>query len=163
MIRYRRLVLATGTAMALVACAAASQGGPPSVSAVQPDTEIGTVQVTGAEPFPRLILRPANGDLPLRLIGPPVLQRVDGLQIQVAGKRAGDQFTVRSFLVVGANGQDATDGKLVQDGGTYYIVTQDGSRHPLVDPPANLRAHVGGRVWVSGPLDHEPIAYGIIQ
>jgi hypothetical protein len=163
MILGRRLALAAGTAMALMACATASRGGPPAASAVQPDTEIGTIQVTGTEPFPRLILRPENGDLPLRLIGPPVLQRVDGLQIQIAGKRAGDQFTVKSFLVVGANGQPATDGTLVQDGGTLYIVTEDGTRHPLVHPSPNLRAHVGGRVWVSGPLDQPPIAYGIIQ
>jgi hypothetical protein len=36
-------------------------------------------------------------------------------------------------------------------------------RHALVNPSPNLRAHVGARVWVSGSLDQEPIAYGIIQ
>jgi hypothetical protein len=145
----------------VIACHSAQTGS--TVGPVRADTEIGTLQIVGTQPFPRTMLTPTNGDLPLRLIGPPILQRVVGLQIQIVGTRAGDQFTVKSFLVVGANGQPATDGKLVQDGGTLYLVTEDGARHALVNPSPNLRAHVGGRVWVSGPLDQEPIAYGIIQ
>jgi hypothetical protein len=131
--------------------------------AVQGDTIIGTVQLVGTDPFPRTVILPANSGLSLRLIGPPTLQHVNGLEVQVVGQRAGDQFTVKSFLVVGANGQSATDGRLVMDSGTLYIVTEDGVRHALVNPSPNLRARVGQRVWVSGPLDREPIAYGFIE
>jgi hypothetical protein len=124
---------------------------------------IGTVQIVGTDPFPRTVILPANSGISLRLIGPPSLQRVNGLEVQVVGRRAGDQFTVKSFLVVGANGQPTTDGRLVSDGGTLYIVTEDGVRHALVSPSSNLRARVGQRVWVSGPLDREPVAYGFIE
>ena len=131
--------------------------------AVQSDTVIGTVEIVGTDPFPRTVILPANSGIALRLIGPPALQHVAGLQVQVVGQVAGEQFTVQSFTVVGANGQDATDGRLVLDGGTLYIVTQDGARHALVNPSPNLRTRVGQRVWVSGPLDREPIAYGFIE
>jgi hypothetical protein len=135
----------------------------PTVKSVQGDTVVGTIQIVGTDPFPRTVIIPGYSGLPLRLIGPPTLQRLDGLQVQVVGQRAGDQFTVKSFLVLSANGQPATDGKLVMDGGTLYIVTEDGERHALVNPSPNLRARVGQRVWVSGPLDREPIAYGFIN
>lgn len=131
--------------------------------AVQGDTIIGTIQIVGTEPFPSTVIIPATSGISLRLTGPPALQRVNGLQVQIVGRLAGEQFTVRSFTVLSANGQPATDGRLVLDGGTLYIVTQDGTRHALVDPSPNLRARVGQRVWVSGPLDREPIAYGFIE
>lgn len=131
--------------------------------AAQGDTIIGTIQIVGTDPFPRTVILPANAGIPMRLIGPPPLQRLDGLQVQVVGQVAGEQFTVKSFQVLSANGQPATDGRLAMDGGTLYIVTQDGVRHPLVNPSPNLRARVGQRVWVSGPLDREPIAYGYIE
>ena len=131
--------------------------------AVQSDTIIGTIQIVGSDPFPRTVILPEYSGISLRLVGPPTLQRLDGLQVQVVGTRAGEQVTVKSFEVVSANGQPATDGRLVKDGDTLYIVTQDGVRHPLVNPSPNLRSRVGQRVWVSGPLDREPIAYGFIE
>lgn len=133
------------------------------VASVRADTIIGTIQIVGTDPFPRTVIIPANSAISLRLIGPPTLQRVNGLGVQIVGQLAGEQFTVRSFTVVSANGQPATDGRLAKDGDTLYIVTQDGARHALVNPSPNLRTRVGQRVWVSGPLDHEPIAYGLIE
>jgi hypothetical protein len=134
-----------------------------TIPSVQGDTVIGTIQIVGTDPFPRTVILPAYSGISLRLFGPPTLQRLDGLQVQVVGQRAGDQFTVKRFLVVSANGQPATDGRLVMDGGTLYLVTEDGARHALVHPSPNLRSRVGQRVWVSGPLDREPIAYGFID
>jgi hypothetical protein len=155
-----------GWAAFAAACVIACGGNRPAntgVDTTQADTIIGTLQLVGTDAFPRVILVPAVSGLTLNLIGPPILRRVDGLQVQVAGRLAGEQFYVKSFMVLSANGQQATDGHLIVDGGVYYLVTQDGARHQLVNPPPNLRGHVGGRVWVSGPLDREPIAYGIIQ
>jgi len=154
-----------------VACAVACQGhqagsagsAPDPARAAQSDTVIGTIQIVGTDPFPRTVILPGYSGIALHLIGPPTLQRLNGLQVQVVGRQAGEQFTVKSFEVVSANGQPATDGRLVMDGGTLYIVTQDGARHPLVSPSPNLRSRVGQRVWVSGPLDREPIAYGYIE
>jgi hypothetical protein len=131
--------------------------------AVQSDTIIGTIQIVGSDPFPRTVILPAYSGISLRLVGPPALQHVNGLGVQIVGQRAGDQFTVKSFTVVSANGQPATDGRLLKDGDTLYIVTEDGVRHALVSPSPNLRSRVGQRVWVSGPLDREPIAYGFIE
>ena len=150
------------TAALILACHSAARTDP-AVRAVQADTVIGTIQIVGSDPFPRTVILPANSGISLRLIGPPTLQHVNGLEVQIVGQRAGDLFTVKSFTVVSANGQPATDGRLVQDGDTLYIVTEDGGRHALVSPSPNLRSRVGQRVWVSGPLDREPIAYGFIE
>jgi hypothetical protein len=156
--------LLTLAAACLVACHGPRAGSANDPArAVQGDTVIGTVQLVGTDPFPRTVILPANSGVPLRLLGPPTLQRVNGLEVQVVGQRAGDQLTVQSFIVVSANGQPATDGRLVIEAGTLYLVTEDGLRHALVNPSPNLRSRVGQRVWVSGPLDREPIAYGFIE
>lgn len=151
-------------ATCMLACGG-SRPASPTVAAtpVRGDTVFGTIQLVGTDAFPQVILIPATSGLTLKLIGPPTLRRVDGLQVQVVGQMAGDKFTVQSFEVVSANGQPAIDGRLVLDGGSFYIVSQDGARHLIVEPSPNLRAHVGGRVWVSGPSDREPVAYGIIE
>ena len=79
------------------------------------------------------------------------------------GRLAGTELGVERFVVVAANGVPATDGWLVAEGAVLYLVTADGQRHPLVRPSPNLWAHAGSRAWVSGPLDREPVAYGIIE
>ncbi len=127
------------------------------------DSVVGHLRVVGSQPFPRVVLMPDPGALPLTLIGPPTLRRVDGLEVSVVGRVAGSNLTVTRFAVVAANGAPAVDGRLVADGDTLYVVTADGARRALVNPSPNLRAHVGHRAWVSGSLDHEPIAYGLIE
>ena len=67
------------------------------------------------------------------------------------------------FTVIAAKGQPVVDGTLADDAGALYMVTADGRWHPLGRPPAALHAHVGARVWVAGPLDREPIAFGIVE
>jgi hypothetical protein len=153
--------LAFATA-AVVACHSGART-ESTVGSVRADTIIGTIQIVGSDPFPRTVILPENSGISLRLVGPPSLQHLSGLGVQIVGQRAGEQFTVKSFTVVSANGQPATDGRLVKDGDTLYIVTEDGVRHALVNPSPNLRARVGQRVWVSGPLDREAIAYGFIE
>jgi hypothetical protein len=67
------------------------------------------------------------------------------------------------FTVTAAKGQPATDGTLADDAGALYLVTVDGRWHVLGHPPAELHAHVGARVWIAGPLDREPLAFGVIE
>ncbi len=153
-----RGVLALALAAGLAACATAGRAAP-----VQRDSLVGHLQIVGTDALPRTVLVPDDGTLSVTLVGPPALRRLGGLGVEIEGTRAGSQFTVQRFTVVSANGLEATDGRLVDDGGTLSIVTADGVRHALVRPSSNLRAHVGGRVWVSGPLDREPVAYGIIE
>lgn len=154
----RRLAL-----LGLLACHHTNDAAPARASAEAVDTVVGRLQVAGVGGAPRMILLPGNGKPGVTLAGPESLARVDGLEISVIGRASGSQLAVEQFAVIAANGVPATDGRLIADGGTLYLVTADGARHPLVNPSPNLRANVGHRVWVSGPLDREPVAYGIIQ
>ncbi len=127
------------------------------------DSVRGRVQIVGVAAAPKVTLVPANGGSVLTLTGPASLRNLDGLGVSVVGWRKGAELRVRRFTVVTANGLAATDGRLVADGRTLYLETTDHARHPLVAPSPRLWEHVGGRVWVSGPLDHEAVAYGIIE
>ena len=127
------------------------------------DSLTGTVQVVGVEAAPMITLVPDGGGRAVTLTGAPTLARVDGLHVAVVGRRAGPALGVERFTVVAANGLPATDGRLLAEGDVLYLVTVDGVRHRLVRPSPVLAAHVGSRVWVSGPIDQEPVAYGIIE
>lgn len=141
-----------------------TRGAPPGgAEATAADSTLGTVRVVGVEALPRVTLVPDGGGAALTLVGPPALKRVDGLKVAVSGRLAGSELSVERFTVVAANGVPATDGRLVADGAVLYLVTADGQRYPLVRPSPSLWAHAGGRAWVSGPLDREPVAYGIIE
>ena len=61
-------------------------------------------------------------------------------------------MTVTQFAVRTVDGIPALDGTLAAEGERLVLVTADGQRHPIAHPPDALRAHVGGRVWVSGNL-----------
>jgi hypothetical protein len=113
--------------------------------------------------LPQVVLVLDDASPAVTLDGPASLRRVAGLRIAVLGDRAGARFAVRRFVVLSANGVAATDGLLAADGETLVLVTPDGARHRLVNPPSLLRAGVGHRAWVSGPLDREPVAFGIIE
>lgn len=157
----------------LVGCASAAHSTGPSAAPAQTDTFIGTVQLAGPDSSASVSLLPtsANGEtygLPIKLAGPPSLRSVSGLLVRVVGtqahdKRWPDRVTVLRFTVIAAKGQPATDGTLADDAGALYLVTVDGRWHVLGHPPAELHAHVGARVWIAGPLDREPLAFGVIE
>jgi hypothetical protein len=129
------------------------------------DSLRGHVQVVGVAEQPTVTLVPEGATKAILLNGPvlPLLARVDGLVVDIIGTRGGREMVVTRFTVVAANGLPATDGRLQSRGDTLFLVTAGGAAHPLVRPSPVLRSHVGGRVWVSGRLDREPVAYGIIQ
>ena len=116
------------------------------------DSVVGKVQVVGVDPFPQVILVRDGKSKTLTLIGSPAL-----------GRLADSRLTVARFTVLEANGVPATDGRLIADTAALYVQTSDGVRHRLVSPSPRLRARAGSRVWVSGPLDREPVAYGFIE
>lgn len=104
----------------------------------------------------------------VKLVGPPALRSVNGLRVRVIGTQAHDRkwpglVSVTAFTVIGLKALPVIDGMLREDAGAVYVETPDGERHVLVDPPPDLRARIGARVWVAGPLDHEPVAYGAIE
>jgi hypothetical protein len=112
-------------------------------------------------------LRTADGRRATVLTGPNarLVGRASGAEVWVSGRRGADgSLSVEAFAVRSVDGIPAHDGTLVQgDGDQLVLVTADGARHVLVRPPAGLRQHVGGRVWVSGALDKEPLSFGVIQ
>lgn len=115
--------------------------------------------------IPEVTLVPPGGGHALTLRGPLVMtmRHVSGLSVGIVGTRTGHNFVVNRFTVVAANGLPATDGRLAARGDTLVLITADGTAHPLVQPPAAFRSHIGGRVWVAGPIDQEPVSYGIIE
>jgi hypothetical protein len=126
----------------------------------------GHVVVQGLDPLLTIVVvPPGDPKHPVLLDGPLLtqLRHVDGLDVSVTGPRHDRFLTVEHFTVISANGVPATDGLLVAAGDTLVLVTAEGVRHPLVHPSPALRSNVGGRVWVSGPLDREPVAYGMID
>jgi hypothetical protein len=135
----------------------------PSEGAMAVDSIVGKVQVVGVQASPRIMLVRDGGARSLTLVGRPSLANVDGLRVGVVGKLDGSKLSVIRFTVLEANGVPATDGRLVAEGDDLYLETADRVRHRLVQPSPKLRAQVGRRVWVSGPLDQEPVAYGFIE
>jgi hypothetical protein len=126
----------------------------------------GILQVVGTEPLLTIIVVPTNDPHHHLLLDGPLmtqLRHVDGLGVELRGTRHDRFLTVERFTVISANGVPATDGKLIAAGDTLVLITADGVRHPLVRPPPKLRSEVGGRIWISGPIDREPVAYGLID
>jgi hypothetical protein len=135
--------------------------GPPRSEAVS-DSLAGIVQVVGVAASPRIVLV-REGTPTLTLVGPASLANLNGLKIGVVGQVDGSKLAVSRFTVLEANGVSATDGRLIAEGDDLYLETADHVRHRLVNPSPRLRERVGHRVWVSGPLDKEPVAYGFID
>lgn len=159
--------------LALVTSCARAGHGNESPAPAATDAIVGTVQVVGTDSSASINLLPtsANGEtygLPIKLAAPPAMRSVNGLLVRIVGTQASDRrwpgmVKVLSFAVVAVKGQTAVDGMLADDAGALYLVTADGRWHALAQPPAALRTHIGARVWIVGPLDHAPVAYGVIE
>ncbi len=166
----RRGELTVELLVALAVCSPASachrSGGVPNEAAgrgAAADSIEGIVRVVGVDALPQVTLTRDEGSPAVTLLGVESLRRVAGLRVAVAGILRGTRLTVSRFHVIAANGVPATDGVLAADGDALTLVTADGKRHPLLKPSPALRAAVGHRVWISGPLDREPVAYGVIE
>lgn len=162
------LGIAVALALGLAAGGCHHRNGEAASSGNQADPEMadtleGTVHVGGVQAFPKITLLADSGGRNVTLTGPETLARVAGLRVAVFGKLTEDKFAVKRFRVVAANGVPATDGRLVAEGDALALETADGVRHPLSRPSPGLRQHVGQRVWVAGPLDQEPVSYGVIE
>ena len=170
--RAARLALTLAAGAVAAAChrgsrvAATESPAPVSEKARAPvgtDSLEGIVRVVGIDALPLVTLVPDDASPSVTLDGPASLRRVTGLRIAVVGERSGARLAVRRFIVLAANGVPATDGVIAADGDALLLVTSDGTRHRLVNPPPLLRSSVGHRAWVSGALDRAPVAYGIIE
>lgn len=153
--------------------AAGGTGGPPapppSPSGAPPtagsDTARGRVAVVGSTPITQVVLRPTAGRS-ITLIGPLAdeIGSASGADVWVRGRRTGERsFEVASYAVRSVDGVPAVTGSLVADGSRLVLVSDDGRRHVIANPPASLREHVGARVWVSGDLATGITAYGVLR
>jgi hypothetical protein len=131
------------------------------------DTLRGVVRVVGAAIDARPVLRPNGGGPQVTLLGvqAAILSRLSGTDVWVSGKRDGARgIDVDRFLVRSVSGVPAMDGTLIaRDGGFAIVTTADHTEHPIVNPPAALRSHVGARVWVTGPLETGAVTFGVIS
>lgn len=98
------------------------------------------------------------------------LANLDNADVEVRGEWNADTFVVADFLVRRVGGADVLDGILmavqVEDDGAvigYALSLTRGSVVPLTDPPPELVAHVGERLWVAETADGKPCAFGIIS
>jgi hypothetical protein len=102
--------------------------------------------------------------------------QVDSAEVEVRGALTADgALEVNDFVVRSVAGAAAMDGILIaryddsgQDliGGTplgYGLQLTRGGTIALTDPPADLVAHLGERVWVTGDPTAAPTAFGFIQ
>jgi hypothetical protein len=102
--------------------------------------------------------------------------RVDSAEVEVRGAwDAEGAFEVNDFVVRSVAGAAAMDGILVallDNSGQdiisptvlgYALQLTRGGTIALTDPPADLIAHLGERVWVTGDPTAAPAAFGFIQ
>ena len=106
-----------------------------------------------------------QADASIRLIGSDAdaLHSLAGAEVEVRGtNEANVVFVVSSFSVRVVGGQPAADGILEQTPAGYGLLRADNSLHIIVDPPAQLIQYVGERVWIAGPVNQSPVAFGVI-
>jgi len=102
--------------------------------------------------------------------------RVDNAEVEVRGAWDPEgAFEVNDFVVRSVDGAAAMDGILVallDNSGQdiisptvlgYALQLTRGGTIALTDPPADLIAHLGERVWVTGDPTAAPVAFGFIQ
>jgi len=146
-------------------------GGPSNAASVRPaanaDTLRGVIRVIGSAADEQVVVRPNVGGAAVTLLGSQsaVLGRLSGVDVWLSGRREGERrMTVDRFLVHSVDGVPAMDGTLVaRDGGFAIVTTADHAEHPIVNPPAALRSHVGARVWITGSLESGAVTFGVIS
>jgi hypothetical protein len=159
------------TAVALIACSETTTPTRPGALTGGSDHQTvildGTVILNPAGGTdPRLVLRVTGGPM-VGLYGgvSPLLESVIGGQVHLEGEQLNESVVeVQSFVVLMVGGRPVRDGVLIRtSAGEYLLRLTIGGYDSLIDPPAELRAHIGDRLWISGPDDGPPNAFGVIQ
>ena len=170
---FRNRVLVVASALVLGACISDQSGPtgpvgtgftPPFASSVVELT--GTLVASGEDYAPVSLCCALQGGLiPLGGNQAILMAGLDGAEVWVRGTwDASPGLIVASFRVLAVDGRAALDGILVQtDSADYALQLADGTVRTLVDPPAELTAEVGARVWVTGGTDDPPVRFGVIE
>lgn len=167
--------IATAVCAAVVSTALGCGGGN-STPDTSPDAQAGsaametlqgTVALTGSEPAVMVSLRLADGGS-VDLVGPlrEELGRLSGAVASVRGSReaGGRSFTAESYEVVSVNGEKPVVGVMVERDGAIWIDGAESVRLTAVSD--NLRAHMGAKMWVTGPRSGDSLqvqSYGVIR
>lgn len=154
--------------------AAATVGRSEGAPGIATDTARGVVVLSGNEPGASLVLR-RDADGPLALGGDAAraLHAVAGLEVMVRGRLTTERvataapggaplFRASAFVVRAADGVAVHDGVVASRDGAYLLRLTEGGERPAPHLPAPLRAQVGARVYLAGPLDRAPQAYGVV-
>jgi hypothetical protein len=99
------------------------------------------------------------------------LENVENAEVEVRGLWSADTLVVSDFLVRRVDGAEVMDGILVSffdqrsdgDPHRYGISLTRGSLVTLMDPPTELLAHLGQRVWIAESIDGQASAFGVIS
>ena len=135
----------------------------------------GSVHLTGIK-LHDVVLNTSDGmEIPLAGASTALLARVDDAGVEVRGSWNLDgTFEVADFVVQMVGGTPVLDGVLVAMYDTplktddrivlgYALQLTRGDIVELKDPSTDLLAHIGERVWVAGPTDGPPTAFGVIS
>jgi hypothetical protein len=159
----RALLLLLATSLAASGCARNGPGTSTAGSQAA-DTLRGIVRIVGAEPATSITIDAGAGGTVVVTGERSVLEQLSGIEVTVWGERQSqDRFSAARVAVRAVAGVTAVEGVLQRDGDRYVLVTADGLRLPVPHLPEELRSRVGVRMWVAGPLDRPPDAYGVIR
>lgn len=126
------------------------------------DSLRGILGVRGSDSMPDLVLEAVGDTVLLRSAETETLRRVIGFEIVIRGTRAAKNFDVASFVARAFDDEPVTDGTLDVANGVFFVRTADGQRADISRIPGPLRGEIGSRVYLVGPLDRMPSAFGII-
>lgn len=134
----------------------------PSVT-IGVDSLTGIVSITGTSFERQLVLRSGNSATVLQAAAPDsaALSRLGGVEVLVVGRRDGNRFRVERITALSVAGSPVVDG-IVRSYGDRVVVETTRGPLALGNPPAGLRALIGARVWIGGPLNTGPNTYGVI-
>lgn len=163
--------------LSLLSCARRTEAVPAvDVAAAQSDTLRGVVELTGSLPRSQLILRwgagPSDGAA-LSGRAAELLSGLTSLEVIVRGRwgqfspEASPSrlrgFVVEQFLVRAGDGFPAHDGVVAFRDGKWVLVSTDGVQTATPFLPDALRQQQGVRVYLLGPLNKPPHAYGVVH
>ncbi len=139
------------------------------------DTVRGTISFVGSEPGIEVVITPAKSE-PYAVIGGQVARlkalgkvevmlagRVTRLRSMTASPMGLKVFEADKFVVRAADGVPVYDGVIAREGDKFLLISASGRRWPVDHLPPTLRTLVGARVFLAGPLDKDPVSYGVIS
>ena len=128
------------------------------------DTLRGIISVNGTDRDHHTMIAPSAGRR-AEITGPlaVIIGRTAGADVWVSGRATGTSLAADRFVVRTVDGAPAIDGTLKLDGTALYIVTADGARNRILNPPPAFQGRDGARVWITGDPARAVASYGFID